>query len=288
MFNYMNIDLAALQGWVGRTETCSEAVTEYPARALAATLDDEPFGGGAQPPCWHWLHFLPLVRQSEIGPDGHPRRGGGLLPPVPLPRRMWAGSQIRFYRAPRVGQLASRTSTIADVSVRQGRSGPLVFVKILHQLRDAEAELLLAESQDIVYRGLPAAGEVAPEPLAGYGDPAWQRQIRPDPLLLFRFSALTFNGHRIHYDRDYAVGVEGYPGLVVHGPLVATLLLDLVRRKLPGASLRSFSFRALRPLFDASPLRLCGRPEPDGTVLRLWAEDAQGGLAMDAIAGLSS
>ena len=277
---------AEWQAWVGRTETTSETVAESPVNALAATLDREPRGDGMQPPpAWHWLYFQPHTRQSEVGPDGHPRRGG-LLPPVALPRRMWAGSQIRFERAPRVGQLVSCTSTIAEVSAKDGRSGPLVFVKVRHRVHDADGDLL-TEAQDIVYRDHARAGEAPPATRPAYGDAAWRREIVPDPVLLFRFSALTFNGHRIHYDRDYAVGVEGYPGLVVHGPLVATLLLDLIGRELPGATLRSFSFRAVRPLFDGAPFRVCGRPEADGGTLRLWAEDPQGWLAMDASAQVS-
>jgi 3-methylfumaryl-CoA hydratase len=275
---------AEWHAWVGRAETATETVAEFPASALAATLDREAPGDGTQPPAWHWLYFNARARRAELGSDGHPRKGG-LLPPVPLPRRMWAGSRIRFERTPRIGQTVSRTSTIADVSAKEGRSGPLIFITVEHRVHDGDGDLL-TETQDIVYRDHPRADEVRPAPRPAYGDAAWQRVIVPDPVLLFRFSALTFNGHRIHYDRDYAVGVEGYLGLVVHGPLVATLLLDLVVHALPGAVLHSFTFRAVRPLFDAGPFRVCGRPEQDAGALRLWAEDAQGCLAMDASAQL--
>ena len=236
--------------------------------------------GAALPPLWHWLYFLPIHRQSEIGPDGHPARGG-FLPPVPLPRRMWAGSHLRFHRPLRVGDPISRTSRIVEVTHKEGRTGPLVFVLVRHEIGTAQG-LALAEEHDIVYRDIPRPGEPAAQPRTAPGEQAWTREIRPDDVLLFRYSALTFNGHRIHYDRRYVTEVEGYPGLVVHGPLIATLLLDLLRRNLPEASVASFVFRAVKPLFDTAPFSVCGRPEPDGKTVRLWAKDADGRLAMEA------
>ncbi|HYF21249.1 MAG TPA: MaoC family dehydratase N-terminal domain-containing protein [Ramlibacter sp.] len=280
------LDLQHLRSWVGRTEEAADTATAVPPRALAATLDrdDPPQPGDALPPCWHWLYFLPLQAQSGVGEDGHPRRGG-FLPPVPLPRRMWAGSRIDFHAPLQVGQPLARASRVADVKVKEGRSGPLVFVQVLHELRAAGA-LAVTERQDIVYRDMPQPGEAAPAPVAAPADAEWSRRIEPDPVLLFRYSALTFNGHRIHYDRPYATQVEGYPGLVVHGPLVATLLLDLLRRQRPQARVAQFSFRAVSPLFDTAAFEVCGRRSDEHTV-RLWARGAAGQLAMEATAQLA-
>ncbi|MGC4008387.1 MAG: MaoC family dehydratase N-terminal domain-containing protein [Pseudomonas sp.] len=261
-------------------------VTPVPLKALTATLDrdDPPVGPEASvPPCWHWLYFLPAHRQSEIGPDGHPRRGG-FLPPVPLPRRMWAGSQLTFHAPLRVGQLISRTSRIADVRMKEGRTGPLVFVNVDHEIR-AEGKLAISERHDIVYRDLPAPGEPAPAGVPAPQPEQWSCRIEPDDVLLFRYSALTFNGHRIHYDRRYVTEVEGYPGLIVHGPLIATLLLDLLRRSLPSAKVKTFSFRAVKPVFDVAPFSVCGRQE-DAETVKLWARTSDGFVAMDATAAL--
>ena len=281
----MTVDIERLRSWIDQTVVVDDLVTPVPLKALSATLDrgDPPVGpNDAVPPCWHWLYFLPVHRQSEIGPDGHPRRGG-FLPPVPLPRRMWAGSQLTFHATLRVGQQISRTSRIADVRMKEGRTGPLVFVNVDHEIR-ADGHLAISERHDIVYRDMPAPGEAAPAGVAAPQGEEWSRRIEPDDVLLFRYSALTFNGHRIHYDRRYVTGVEGYPGLIVHGPLIATLLLDLLRRSLPEAVVRNFSFRAVKPLFDA-PFAVCGRRE-DAETVKLWARTPEGHLAMEATATL--
>lgn len=283
------IDVEGLRAWVGRREVAEDVVAPVPMAALAATLDRDdppPAAGDPLPPLWHWLHFLPLHRASELGPDGHAARGG-FLPPVPLPRRMWAGGRLEFRRPLRVGDAVRRTSTVADVGLKEGRTGPLVFVLVRHEIATAGGDVALVEEHDIVYRDPPrAAGEAAPPPgRPAREDAAWRREVRPDDVLLFRYSALTFNGHRIHYDRRYATGVEGYPGLVVHGPLVATLLADLARRHEP-RPLRTFRFRALRPLFDTAPFAVCGAPSPDGSGLALWARAPDGSAAMEAEAGL--
>lgn len=285
----MTQDLSQLAGWIGRSQTVADQIGPTPVRALQATLDhpdsDVP-DGTPLPPLWHWLYFLPLHRQSEIGPDGHARRGG-FLPPVPLPRRMWAGSQFEFRSPIRVGDRVERCSTIDDVSVKQGRSGTLVFVKVRHELRcNGAADPALVEFHDIVYREARQVGDVEPPPQAAPAAAAWQREIVPDDVLLFRYSALTFNGHRIHYDRRYVTEVEGYPGLIVHGPLIATLLLDLLRREAPTADIASFRFKAVRPTFDLHPLRVNGQPPDDQGRIRLWAQDHQGWLTMDASATL--
>ncbi|MEZ5647055.1 MAG: MaoC family dehydratase N-terminal domain-containing protein [Burkholderiaceae bacterium] len=281
--------LAHLQSWLGRTETGTDTLTAAPVRALSATLDrDDPLPGTGTvlPPLWHWLYFLPMHRQSEIGPDGHARRGG-FLPPVPLPRRMWAGSRLEWQvdNPLRVGDEVDRHSRIAAIQHKRGRSGDLVFVQVEHQLHNTSG-LALTEVHDIVYRDAPRPGDPAPDPTAAEQSAPWQRSLTPDDVLLFRYSALTFNGHRIHYDRRYVTEVEGYPGLVVHGPLIATLLIDLLRRQAPHARVRTFSFKALRPSFDGRPLRVSGQPADDGRSVRLWAQDADGWLTMSAEAGI--
>jgi 3-methylfumaryl-CoA hydratase len=276
-----------LKEWIGKSETATDVVTATPYAALSATLDrpaERPAAGTPLPPLWHWLYFLPLHRQSEIGPDGHAKRGG-FLPPVPLPRRMWAGSQFEFHRPLRIGDALTRVSTIQDVTEKSGRTGALVFVKVRHEIRRGnEPEVALTEFHDIVYRDAPKPDDVAPAPKAAPAGAPWEKKWVPDDVLLFRYSALTFNGHRIHYDRRYVTEVEGYPGLIVHGPLVATLLLDLLRHRLPDAAVARYEFRAVRPVFDIHPFFVCGEPQADGKSFRLWARDHDGWLTMDATA----
>ena len=281
-----NVDIDHLRSWIGREETVEDSVTRVPIRALSATLDRDdpaPRDGDMLPPLWHWLYFLPVHRQSEIGPDGHPTRGG-FLPPVPLPRRMWAGSRFEFRAPLRIGENIQRVSRIADVTMKSGRTGPLVFVLVRHEIT-GERGGSFTEEHDIVYRGEALPGEPAPAPKQAPATSAWRRDITPDDVLLFRYSALTFNGHRIHYDRRYVTEVEGYPGLIVHGPLIATLLMDLLRRN-TDASVKSFTFRAMKPLFDIAPFAVCGGPTDDGGV-SLWARDAEGNLCMQAEATLA-
>jgi 3-methylfumaryl-CoA hydratase len=277
-----------LTPWIGRSETLDDSIGATPVLALNATLDREPIDappGTPLPPLWHWLYFLPRHRQSEIGPDGHAKRGG-FLPPVPLPRRMWAAGQFEFRAPVRVGDAVRRTSTIEDVTSKTGRTGTLVFVRVRHDIRcNGAVEPAIVEHHDIVYREARKPGDVDPPPQAADAGAPWQREIVPDDVLLFRYSALTFNGHRIHYDRRYVTEVEGYPGLIVHGPLIATLLMDLLRRHRPDAQVASFRFKAVRPTFDLHPFRVNGAPQPDGSV-RLWAQDHEGWLTMDATATL--
>ena len=278
-----------LRAWIGRSETVHDQIGATPVKALTATLDhpaaDVP-AGTPLPPLWHWLYFLPMHRQSEIGPDGHAKRGG-FLPPVPLPRRMWAGSQFEFRAPVRVGDAVARTSTIDDVTTKEGRTGKLVFVKVRHELHcNGAADPAMVEFHDIVYRESKRSTDVDPPPQAAVTGAPWQREIVPDDVLLFRYSALTFNGHRIHYDRKYVTEVEGYPGLIVHGPLIATLLMDLLRRQAPEAEVASFRFKAVRPTFDLHPFRVNGQRE--GNTVKLWAQDHEGWLTMDAVATLRS
>jgi 3-methylfumaryl-CoA hydratase len=276
-----------ISGWIGRTETRSDILTAGPLDRLSATLDreDPPHAqGDIAPPLAHWLYFLPNEPQSAIGPDGHPKRGGFLPPVHDLPRRMWAGSRLSFPGDIRVGMSLVKRSAIASVERKQGAAGPLVFVTVRHEIAEPDGPALIVDEHDIVYRGL---GGPAVKPASAAEPGEWRRTIIPDAVLLFRYSALTFNGHRIHYDRDYVTKEEGYPGLVVHGPLIATLLVDLLRRKMPDAHVESFSFRAMSPLFDGREMSVNGTP-PDGSgMVRLWASNAEGGLAMQAEARIA-
>jgi 3-methylfumaryl-CoA hydratase len=281
--------LERLSDWIGRSEKDEDTAYPTPAIALTAMLDHPQTRittGSLLPPLWHWLYFLPMHQQSQIGPDGHAKRGG-FLPPVPLPRRMWAGSQFDFRAPIRIGDRMARASTIDNVTTKEGRTGPLVFVKVRHELRcNGANEASLVEFHDIVYRETQRPDDVTPPPQKAAQDAPWQREIVPDDVLLFRYSALTFNGHRIHYDRKYVTEVEGYPGLIVHGPLIATLLMDLLRRQMPQADVATFRFKAVRPTFDLHPFRVNGAVQDDGKTVRLWAQDHEGWLTMDATATL--
>jgi len=278
-------EFAALRDWIGRSESRDDVVTAAPVAALASTLDHAPrqqAEGNALPPLWHWLYFLPVARQSQIGADGHPARGG-FLPPIALPRRMWAGSRVDFHRPVTIGERIRRESTIADVQHKRGRTGDLVFVVVRHEIHGS-GTLAITEEQQIVYRG---AVEAPAKPAAAAAPPAapprnadWQRVVHPDPVLLFRYSALTVNGHRIHYDRPYATGEEGYPGLVVHGPLLATLVLDAFHAAHPAVRVGHFEFRAQRPLFDTADFVVAGARDEAG--FALWAADTLGNVAVDA------
>jgi 3-methylfumaryl-CoA hydratase len=281
-----------LQEWIGKSESITDTVTAAPVRALSATLDrpdPAPIQGTFLPELWHWLYFLPHARQSEIGPDGHPKRGG-FLPPVPLPRRMWAGGRLEWIKPLTVGDAIERTSKIESVTHKSGRTGDLIFVLVRHEIKNASG-IALTEEHDIVYRDAPGPDDKPVAPTAAPTDATWTKTIYPDDVLLFRYSALTFNGHRIHYDRRYVTEVEGYPGLIVHGPLIATLLVDLVRQSIPGATLRRFEFRAIRPTFDINPFSVSAAPDlaldPSGKTIRVWAQDHEGWLTMQATAVLN-
>ena len=271
--------------WVGRTEITDDPLAVTQARAAAAMFDDAdcPLDDGSPlPPLWHWFYFLPRAPQSQLDDDGHPKRGG-FLPPIPYPRRMFAGSTLRLHRPLALGRPAQRHARIADVAMKSGRSGSLAFVTVALRF-EQDGALCIEEEQQIVYR---EPGSAVPAPAAGawadLPEGAWSRVVTPDPRLLFRFSALTFNAHRIHYDREYARDVEGYPGLVVHGPLTAMLLADLAARG-SGRPLATFAFRGQAPLFDLAPFRLVGTA--DGERVRLEAQRCDGQVALAATAEL--
>ncbi len=272
-----------LRAWVGRQQSQSDRADLGRAAALQATLESPAAPlteGAALPELWHWIYFWEVAALSRLGPDGHAARGQ-FLPPIDLPRRMWAGSRVSWQRPIRIGAVLTKRSEIAAITLKQGRSGPLAFVTLRHEVADAEGAVL-AEEQDIVYRAAAKPGEAARAGAASARTPVWSRALHPDPVLLFRYSALTFNGHRIHYDQPYVTGVEGYPGLIVHGPLLATLMVDLARREAPERRIAAFRFRALAPVFDTAPFTVCGAPDagaaPAGA--DLWVEGPDRQLCM--------
>lgn len=274
------LDIDHLQKWVGNSESRSQVIDAFPARALAGLLDRDviPADGDALPLGWQWLYFLDAPARAAIGADGHPERGG-FLPPAPLPRRMWAAGKLQSLAPLIIAEHATKVSTVRKVEAKRGQSGPLVFVTVAHEFQQ-QGTTCAIEEQSLVYREAPTAiAPLAAGELSGT-QPEWSRDWQPDPPALFRYSALTYNGHRIHYDRDYATQAEFYPALVVHAPLLATLLLDLLHRERPAISPRGFEFRALRPAFDTEPLRICGSPDPAGA--SLWTADARGSVGMKA------
>lgn len=277
-------------------ESAAPLIAAVPAAALAATLDREwtYAEGEALPELWHWIYSWPTTAQAALGVDGHPAKGG-FLPDLGLPRRMWAGSRVRFHTPLEIGQPANRVSRVIGVKEKQGRSGRLGFVTIKHEWSSTHG-LAIEEEQDVVYRDVTPAPAQAPGAAAktekavdaapaARTDEQWSRSIEATPVLLFRYSALTFNGHRIHYDLPYATEVEGYPQLVVHGPLQATLLADMVHRHLPEARMKTFSFMAQRPVFAGRRFTLCARAE--GESIDLWIRDHEGALTMTARATLA-
>ena len=275
--------------WIGRSEQTHDPVSAAQAQAAQATFDESgaPLAEGDPLPLpWHWFFFLPRAAQAALGEDGHPERGqgGGFLPPFPHPRRMFAGARTRMHQPLRVGLPALREATIENVTIKPGKSGSLAFVTVAYRFTQGGA-LCLEEEQDIVYRepGQPVPAPV-PAALPVLAEGAWSRTVQPDTRLLFRFSALTFNAHRIHYDRAYAAEVEGYPGLVVHGPLTAVMLLQLVRQSTP-RPVTAFSFRGVAPLFDLGPIRLLATPTEDTVALEAQGPDGRAALLATATLG---
>jgi 3-methylfumaryl-CoA hydratase len=271
-----------LQDWVGKTEAVTDYIYPTPAKSLALTLNDsnlEVREGAYLPEIWHWLYFLPMVARSEIGIDGHPKRGG-FLPPIDLERRMWASGQLIFHQDLRIGDEVAKTSEILKVSEKDGKAGKMVFVTVKHSIRSEKRGLAVEEEQNIVYLPMPKIYTPAP-PNPAPEDLGWKEEYFIDPVLLFRFSALTFNAHRIHYDIHYATEVEKYPGLVVHGPLQALLLLESVCKRNPDKKPALYDFRAVRPLFGFDKFHIGGQFRADGGH-DLYAINTDGNITMQA------
>ena len=274
-----------LQQYIGRKQLDEDVVTAYPVKALIAALDrDDPIPGegDAIPPGWHGLYFLGTPRPDVLGPDGLATETG-VMPPLPFPRRMFAGQRITFHRPLKVGDRLVRETELTDLAVKEGSTGRLVFATQTIRISGPEG-LCLEQESDTVFREAVAEGANNPAPRH---EPApsncpWAQSIDVDTVMLFRYSALTFNGHRIHYDRTYATEVEGYPGLVVHGPLSLTFLINFARDNVPDREITGFHMRAKAPLFDTAPLRLIGRPGADSTSAELWAVTPEGTVAMSA------
>ena len=278
------LDLDHLRQWIGRTTQISDIVTAQLTKGLRATLFQEigePKPGDAAPFTTHWCLGQPVYPMSELGPDGHPTRGG-FLPPVPLPRRMWAGGELEFVDALRVGDVAKRTSRISDVTMKTGSTGVLCFVSVVHEVTTPRG-VAIRERQDIVYRDVSNAPQAAPAKSPLPPPVAQHRETHmADPVLLFRYSALTFNGHRIHYDRDYVTKVEGYPGLIFHGPLQATFIVELAANLHGGKPPKKLSYRGLQPLFEGSEFSINANTSGNG--MELWIANAEGQPTMKGTA----
>ncbi len=278
------LDLDHLRQWIGNTTEATDIVTAQLVKSLRATLFQnigEPTTGDPAPWTTHWCLAQPVFPMSQLGPDGHPTRGG-FLPPVPLPRRMWAGGELAFLDAVRVGDEVTRTSRIADVTMKTGSTGALCFVAVEHSITTPRG-VAIRERQDIVYRDMSPAQPASPGKPAPPLPTAKHRESHmADPVLLFRYSALTFNGHRIHYDRDYVTKVEGYPGLVFHGPLQAALIVELAAKLHSGAAPKKFSYRGVQPLFEGSEFSVNANDTSAG--MELWTANSAGQPTMKGTA----
>ncbi len=273
-------DLSHLQGWIGKKREAQDVITPRLANSVAAILNEAPTlrNGDMAPPGIHWCLSPDIVPMSGLGPDGHPARGD-FLPPVPLPRRMWAGGELHLHGPFRVGDAISRRSSISDVIMKNGRTGPLCFVTVDHEYY-GPAGLALSERHDIVYRPLQSPTDARPSEATPSPDVRYA--VDASSTLLARFSAVTFNGHRIHYDRDYCLKEEGYPGLLVHGPLQATLLLSTALGMAASDPLKRFTYRSLAPLFDGSAFSVNGARR--NGAYDLWISSAAGNVTMRATA----
>lgn len=291
-----NVDIANLKQWEGREQQLVDDLSPFKAHALFTALAREknqmtpPGAGSILPPCWQWLYFLDTPSALETGTDGHPKTGG-FLPPVPFPRRMWAAGKFEVLAPLTLGTPAEKSSRVSNVEFKEGSTGPLVFVTVKHRFMQ-DGQICIEEEQHIVYREMPTGPSPVPAGRPAPEDADWMIQVQPDPVLLFRFSALTYNAHRIHYDRQYAMEQEHYPALVVHSPLQAILLANSVQAQLENKSqddkssaLTSLEFRAQRPLFDTDSFQVCGKAEEDK--VRLWTRSHDGFIATSATVRLA-
>ncbi|TCR59426.1 MaoC family dehydratase N-terminal domain-containing protein [Bosea sp. BK604] len=279
----MTIDIAALSNWIGRSEDASDIVTKRLVQSFQASFAPNlaAHREGEAPLALHWCLAPPISPMSALGPDGHAAKGE-FLPPVPLPRRMWAGGTIETLQPLRIGEEVTRRSVIGDVSYKEGRSGPLCFVAVDHEILTPRG-LALRERHNIVYReaakpGAPAQAapaSVEPRP----ADLTWE--VESSPVFLFRYSALTFNGHRIHYDFPYVTQEEGYGGLVVHGPIQATLIMNIIATLSGGEPIR-LDYRGLAPLIAGAPFKVKAKRLPDGAIAA-WTEGDDGGVRMEGM-----
>lgn len=278
---FPHIDMEYLKSWKGRQEMRYDVVGVTPVTALAKTLDCEGVElrrGDALPLLWHWLFFLPLHYGFELGNDGHPAKGR-FFPPVPFPRRMWAGGRLSQYRSPRIGEEIKRVSTIKDVVQKTGTTGELIFVTVCQEIFAGD-EILIEDQQDIVYRDKIDTSMVSTATHKPVLSPDWSHEITPDPVLLFRYSALTFNSHRIHYDREYAQEVEGYTDLIVQAPLMLTIMLQLCHYQYPQATVRRITYRSLKPAYVSVKYYVQGSHE--GNEIELWICDEAGVVTLSA------
>ena len=274
-------EIECLKKWVGPEEIVEEFLNPIKVDGFHAVFDSTEAPaiiGDSAPNGIHWMVARSSKAHSLLGKDGHSNRGS-FIPPLSLPRRMWAGSEIHFYNPLIVGETIERRSCFDSIYHKEGNTGNLIFVKIRHDYR-INQKLCTQELQTLVYREAPQRDEVKPEKNTISDQPDWKQSIIPDSVLLFRYSALTFNGHRIHYDRRYCIEQEGYPGLLVHGPLQATLLLDLCRKHKPGKQINFFKFRAMSPVFDGVKIEICGKE--DNGLAYLWIKGPQDELTMKA------
>jgi 3-methylfumaryl-CoA hydratase len=279
------LDLDDLRTHIGRSQTTTDVIHAGPANSLRLAFghtEPELRDGDLLPPAWLTLYFLPRVASDALRPDGSPR-DTGVVPALALPRRMFAGERVRFHAPVRIGESLRRETQLADISMKQGGTGTLVFATVASRVFGPHG-LVVEEERRTVFREEVKPGErnQAPRRDPAPSETPWRRTVTPDPVLLFRFSALTFNSHRIHYDRTWAMEVEGYPGLVVHGPLTTTLLIDFARDQNPGKRIAAYATQARAPLFDTSPFELRGRPAASGRGCELWAVTPEGTIAMSA------
>lgn len=278
--DFASLDFSA---YIGKSESQDGLVQPFAADYFTATLDrgDAPFrAGDALPPGWHYFYFHEVVPLAATGRDGH-RATGHFMPPIPLPRRMWAGSKMTFESPIRIGEKVKKVITISDVAPKEGKSGKLCFVTTTEDVFGEDGRLTTREERTQVYREEADPNAPPPAPRPAPAEAKWSRTVHPTPVLLFRYSALTMNSHRIHYDIDYCRDVEGYAGLLVHGPLTMTMMLDLFRREMPDATMKTLDLRAVSPVYDTMDFTVHGALSGDNACM-LWAMTGDGALAMTA------